>query len=257
MSKQKTVIFDSAKFKTARTELKATIDKFSGIANKIKTGQIGGNDNNGANGGEATPEQVSAALEEVAQTVMEAVQEIKQIDEALPTNGEADQVELGRIEGINNNDDDDDEDNKNGILGGAGHENGDDDDDKNKSDIEFEQLAKKSSKFAKFLSEHEVLVKENLQMKKANLAKEWSMTFPAHLRKAQEESFIKENEEEEDLEKMEAKVQSAKVLVSAYNTEGLINRSRMPSIPHTAKKDTDGQMKTAKQGEGVPFYLRM
>lgn len=253
MSKQKTVIFDSAKLKSARTGLKATIDKFSGIADKIKTGQEG-------NGGQATPEQVSEALEEVAATVMEAVEEIKQINEALPnTEGSdvADELSVGARHNNNNNDEDDDDDN---ILGGRDEgDDDDDDDDKNKSDIEFEQLAKKSSKFAKFFNEHTTLVKENLQMKKANLAKEWAGAFPAHLRKAQEESFIKENEEEEDLEKMEAKVQSAKVLVSAYNTEGLINRSRMPqfTFPHTAK-NTDGQMKTAKQGEGgVPFYLRM
>lgn len=248
MSKQKTVIFDSAKLKTAQTGLKATIDKFSGIADKIKTGQDG-------NGGQATPEQVSQALEEVASTVMEAVEEIKQINEALPNtegNDVADDLNLGGGHNNNNNDEDDDDDN---ILGGRDEGDNDDDDD-NKSDIEFEQLAKKSSKFAKFFNEHTALVKENLTMKKANLAKEWASTFPAHLRKAQEESFIKENEEEEDLEKMEAKVQSAKVLVSAYNTEGLINRSRMPTIPHTAK-NTDGQLKTAKQGEGVPFYLRM
>jgi hypothetical protein len=100
-------------------------------------------------------------------------------------------------------------------------------------------------------------MKENIAMKKANLAKEYASTFPPNMRKTAMDDFEEEFKDEDDLDKMEAKVVTAKSVIQSYHDANMINKSRtnqFSTISHTAKM---GSMKTAKNdGASIPWYMR-
>ena len=213
----------AAKLATARDDFGKSVKKFSKDVDTLKTAM------------DATPEQISEALEDVVETVTEAATQLQQIDEALPGNGEPDE----------------------GIMGGVHDENNENENERTAQDGEPDE---KDDKILKLEEQMGKIMSENLSMKKAGLAKRWANIFPQHLRKAQEDEFMKDHDEDEDLEKMEAKVTAGEVSIKAYQTSGLINRSRTGGyggygpVPQMGK-DT-GKLMTGKATEAVPWNMR-
>jgi len=212
----------AAKLATARDDFGKSVKKFSKDVDTLKTAM------------DATPEQISEALEEVVETVTEAATQLQQIDEALPGNGEPDE----------------------GIMGDTYDENHDE----NERTGQNGEPDEKDDKILKLEEQMGKIMSENLSMKKAGLAKRWASIFPQHLRKAQEDEFMKEHDEDEDLEKMEAKVTAGETSIKAYQTSGLINRSRTGGygsygpVPQMGKDS--GKLQTGKAGEVIPWNMR-
>ena len=186
--------------------------------------------------GEASPEEVVEAFVEQVLPAMEQTKEmVEQIVEAIPADaGEG--MDFTSGEGGDDDDDDDDD----SVLSGVA-----DDPEKEKR---MKDLEEKTAS----------LLKENIQMKKASLAKRHANTYPVNMRKAAEDDFLKENEEEDDLDKLEASITYAEKVVQGYHDANLINKSRVPQSgysQHTAKKT--GKLQTAKNGgQELPWQLR-
>ncbi len=196
--------------------------------------------------GDASPEQVAEALSEKAIPALESVKDLlEEVEEALPVQG-GDEMGLGEEEGGGMGEEEEETD----LLGAKNNKHG-------KSKIEFEQLAK-LPEFQTMQNQLASLKSENLTMKKASLAKRWASLYPQQMRKAMEDEFMEDHKEDEDVEKMEAKISAAEKGISAYHVAGLINRSRAPQtsvyLPHTAK---NGKARTAKDdNQEIPWYMR-
>lgn len=226
----KTLKIDSkklAKLAKARKNFGKVLDSVNKSLTKL-TAQEG-------EGGDASPEEVAEALTESIIPALEQTKDmVEQVTEALPV------TEEGGIMGVEGEGDDDDDDEP-PVLGGKDGED-------EKTDEEKEKDAKIDS-----------IIAENLAMKKANLAQRWGKTFPPNMQKTAQEEFLEENEEEEDLEKMEAKVTSAEKVVKGYHDANLINKSKVPTNGFLAQTAKNGsKLRTASQGRGqsIPWQLR-
>jgi len=185
--------------------------------------------------GEASPEEVAEVLNEQIIPALEQIHEVAQeVTEALPVeqgNGN------GGLEGLGNDHDDDDS-----------FQGGDPDEDKNfmgKDDDEMDPH------FEKLEATVKQLASENATMKKAKMAQQWASNFPPHLRQAQEDEFMKDEDEEEEI--MEAKLKGATAVLKAYTDSGLINkRVGTFGMQHTAK--ATGKLRSAKQE--LPWMMR-
>jgi len=216
----------------ARTKMgKATKLSTAGLE-KIKTAM-----------GEASPEEVAEVLNDQIIPALEQIHEVAQeVTEALP-------VEHGNggngLEGLGGNDHGEDGGDDDSFQGEANEDdlnkmgamhNGEDDE----MDTHFEKLEATVKQLAS----------ENRLMKKAKMAQLWASNFPRHLRQAQEDEFMKEEDEEEEV--MEAKLKGASAVLKAYTDAGMIN-SRTGSFPmHTAKQG----LRTAKRTEPLPWAMR-
>lgn len=225
---------DYAKIKTAKTKLASITDKASKGLTKFKTGNIT----------DASPEDVAEALTEVVVPAIEETMEvISDIVEALPT---------PEGEGL-------------GDLGnGIGDENGNGNGETNLETSVNENIEgqggdpeEQEERIAKLETSQKTLLTENIAMKKASLAKRHAATFPSNMRRAAEDEFLEENEEEEDLELLEAKVSSQEKVVKSYHDANLINKSRTAQFGNmqTAKKNGT-KMHTAKGSQEIPWQLR-
>jgi hypothetical protein len=227
------------KFAKAKLQFASNLDGLSNGITKL-TAMDGG----------VTPEQVSEVLSSEVLPAIEGVKNvIAQIDEALPTaEGEGEMGGLGEPAGepagLGGEED------ETGVL--SAMDDGEDDDEiHTASDAEDAALQKRLQHMeAKMAS----LLRENIGMKKASLSKKYAAQFPIHMRSAMEEKFMEENEDEE-LDAMEAKLATASSVLDAYKTAGLIKKSNIPvgsGTYHTAKNDkTKGG-----QGKAIPWYMR-
>lgn len=238
------VKFDTLKFASVRKNFASNIEGLSKGITKLT-----------AMDGSVTPEQVSQVL---TQEVLPAVQGIEavitQIDEALPTpEGEGDLDNLGNDGtigndhgkgAINHHDDDD----TTGVLSAMGNDH-DDEIHTAKTDAEAAALQKRLQHVEAKLAS---MVQENVNLQRAQLAKLYASTFPPHIRTAMENEFLEENKDEE-VEAMEAKLASASKVFESYKTAGLLKKASMPGIValHTAKMTTKSGTK-----DTIPWYMR-
>ena len=211
--------------------------------------------------GSVTPEQVSQVLtEEILPAIQGAVESITQINEALPTSegeGESSLDNLGNDGEIGNDHGEgmSNQEKEIGVLSAMGDP---DKDDKvhTATDAEDAALQKRlqhmDAKYASIEKQVASVVGENITMKKAKLAKLYASTFPPYIRTAIETEFLKENEDEE-IEAMEAKLASASKVLESYKTAGLLKKASMPNIVtlHTAKMTTKSGDK-----EVIPWQMR-
>ncbi len=174
----------------------------------------------------AQPEDVVKALTEVAvPAIQETMQVVNDIVDALPAEED---TSIGENESEITTD-------ENPITG---------DED---ADSRMKELEEKTAS----------LLKENINMKKASLAKRLANTYPPNMRKAAEDDFMKENEEEDDLDVLEAKVASAEKVVKGYLDANMINKTRTSlATAHTAKLNGRSKMHTAKDGGSLSWALR-
>lgn len=200
----------------------------------------------------ASPEDVAAALTETVVPAIEEIQgTIEEVVEALPV----EEAPLGEGEGLG-------EGIGNGEGGGLGGEGLGEGEEK-PLDASFEnhntQPGYQGAKAGDSVLKQQVatLMKENIAMKKAGLKEQYASAFPPNLKQTAMDEFEEEFKDSEDLDKMEAKVATAKAVVKSYRDANMINKSRTQTATyHTAKME--GTMKTAKNdgGSGVAWYLR-
>ena len=227
--------------KTAKTKFGKSLESINTSITKL-TAQEGG----------ASPDEVSEVLTDQVMPALQQVTEVlAEVSEALPTSdGDGEGLAgLGGLGNDGNNDnggrDDEDDDDRNPLIGSNRSAQDDDDDDKDDKILKLEEQMGS-------------MLKENLTMKKANLTERWGSTFPPTMRKAQEEAFEKDSEDEDDIDKLEAKVATAEATVKAYQTAGLIKK-QTPGyyMQHTAKDSS--RLRTAKNGSGespIPWSMR-
>ena len=211
---------------TAKTKMANATKLSTAGLEKIKTAM-----------GEASPEEVAEVLNEQIIPALEQIHEVAtEVTEALPVEG--DNGGDGGLAGLGNDHDDD-----NSFQG----EGGDDDLNKMGSDNDNED----DQHFQKLEATVKQLATENRAMKKAKMAQQWASNFPPHLRRAQEDEFMKDEDEEEEI--MEAKLKGASAVLKAYTDSGLINR-RVGTfgMQHTAK----ATLRSAKKQEVVPWNMR-
>ena len=236
---QQMVKINTGKFTNVKGQFASNLDKLSSGITQL-TAMDGG----------VTPEQVSEVLSAEVLPAIEGVKNIiAQIDEALPT---ADGGELGGEglggEGLGG------EEPETGVLSAMDDEDTGEGDDEIQtgSDASDAALQKKLQHMEASMN---TLLKENVGMKKASLAKLYASNFPPHMRTAMEAEFLKENEDEE-LDAMEAKLNTASKLVNSYKTAGLLKKSNIPvgsGTYHSAKDTT----KSGSKGQStVPWNMR-
>ena len=245
--KQQMVKFDNIKFAKVRKNFASNIEGLSKGITKLT-----------AMDGAVTPEQVSQVLNEEVLPAIQGVEAvIAQIDEALPTPEDEGRGPLGDLgngegeigndhgEGMMNHDDD-----ETGVL--SANTNDDDDDEMHtaRTDAEAAALQKRLQHVEAKLAS---MVQENVNLQRAKLAKLYASTFPPQIRTAMEHEFLEENKDEE-VEAMEAKLASASKVFESYKTAGLLKKASMPSIVtlHTAKMTT----KSGAEGNQIPWYMR-
>ncbi len=193
----------------------------------------------------ASPEDVAKALTEAAVPAMEEVLSvINDIVEALPVEeGEGLGDGLGDDGGIGDGNGNDDDPLHEGVNENVEGQNGGGDDPR------IKDLEEKTAS----------LLKENINMKKASLAKRLGNTFPGNMRRAAEDEFLKENEEEDDLDILEARVAMAEKVVKGYHDANMINRSKTTQYGNqylqTAKVN-GGKLRTAKGDQEIPWQMR-
>ncbi len=193
--------------------------------------------------GEASPEEVAEVLNDQIIPALEQIHEVAQeVTDALP-------VEHGNgngMEGLGGEDHGNGNGNDDGSFQGEG---GDDDLNKMGANNDDED----DTHFQKLEATVRQLATENATMKRAKMAQQWASNFPPHLRKAQEDEFMEEDEEEEEV--MEAKLQGATAVLKAYTDAGMINR-RVGSFPqqHYAKAGKTS-LRSAKKEE-LPWMMR-
>lgn len=219
--------------------------------------------------GGVTPDQVS---EVIRKEILPAVEGIKnvivQIDEALPTTEDEGLGNEGMLGNEGNGEGEgagmnvESEEDEHGILSANtdGLDEGTNEDDlhtagsnenpKNTDAADAALQKRLQHVEAKLAS----VIGENTQMKKAKLAKLYASHFPSHMRTAMEDEFIKENENEE-VDAMEAKIESVSKVMQSYKTAGLIKKSNIPvgsGLIQTAKNDkTKGGTKVE-----IPWNMR-
>lgn len=116
-----------------------------------------------------------------------------------------------------------------------------------KSELDDDETAKK---IASLTASVDSLMKENLTMKKASLAKEYGTLFPPHMRAAAEKEI---NDSEDDYNMLQAKVAGATKVIKAAKDGGMIK----PPMP--TNFNTYGPLKSAKAEDSktpLPAYLR-
>lgn len=238
------VKINTRKFASVRTKFASNIDGLGKGITKLT-----------AMDGSVTPDQVSEVLTEEVLPAVEGIKNvIAQIDDALPTTEEEGGLGEGLGNGGGEGGNGESEEEETGVLSAMDDE--DEEEVHTASDAEDAALQKRlqhveaslkdtTQKLASVLS-------ENTSMKKAKLAKLYASNFPVHMRQAMEDEFLKENEDEE-IDAMEAKVASSSKVFESYKTAGLLKKASMPSESlRTAKNDkTNGGAE-----EAVPWYMR-
>ena len=245
--KQQMVKINTGKFTKVKSQFASNLDGLSSGITKL-TAMEGG----------VTPEQVSQVLSEEVLPAIEGVKNvIAQIDEALPSadQGMGGGGEEGGLGGLGEAPEEEEETGVLSAMNTDGLDEGEDEDDlmtasdapKN-SDAADAALQKRlqhvEAKLASVLS-------ENFKMKKASLAKKFASVFPPHMRTAMEEEFM---EEDDNLEALEAKLNTASRVVDSYRTANLIKKSNIPVTTQsyrTAKNDQKGGRKGA-----IPWNMR-
>jgi len=235
------VKINTGKFTQVKSQFASNLDGLSSGITKLT-----------AMDGSVTPEQVSQVLSQEVLPAIEGVKNIiAQIDEALPS---AEGEEGGMGGGLG---EPSQEEPETGVLSAMDDNDfGDLDEGEDEDDLLTGSAdAALQRKLQGLTASMATLMKENISMKKASLSKQYASQFPPHLRSAMEDQFLKENEDE-DLEAMEAKLATANSVVTAYKTAGLIKKSNIPvgsGTFYTAKND-----KTTSRGKGavIPFYMR-
>ncbi len=203
---------DIKKLTASRNTIVDLGKKLTAKAKALKTGQNG-------EPGTMSPEEVADIVEQI---IIPAAQEITQaseeVSEGVPTEGTTDTPPPEKIEGQGNNDNN-----------GSEH------------DEEFLR------KIASLEEKVGTLDEENTKMKKGNLAKKYAGLFPEHKR-AQAEKEI--NDSDEDLEKIEAKIDGASKTYTAMVEAGMIKK--------TSGFQTYGSTRMAKAGstEPLPAHMR-
>lgn len=250
--KQQMVKFDTLKFASVRKNFASNIEGLGKGITKLT-----------AMDGSVTPEQVSQVLNEEVLPAIQGVEAvIAQIDEALPTpegEGRGPLGDLGKGDGEIGNDHGEgmmnhhEEEDEKGVLSANMNHDDDDDDDMHtaRTDAEAAALQKRLQHVEAKLAS---MVQENVNLQRAKLAKLYASTFPPQIRTAMEHEFLEENKDEE-VEAMEAKLASASKVFESYKTAGLLKKASMPSIVtlHTAKMTTKSG---TKDTEIIPWYMR-
>lgn len=234
---------------TAKKDLSGVLDN----VNKTLTKLTAQND--------ASPDEVAAALTEAVVPALEKTMSIvESVVNALPTEGDA--IDMGIIG--NGEDNDNNNGNDNEKIGNGEIEIVDDDDDDDDNPLTGKTKTRTGTQDGEPNTDEEdadkqmkeqmaSIINENIIMKKATLAQRWASTFPGNMRKAAEDEFLEENKEEEDLDKLEAKVSSAEKVVKSYLDANMINKAR--GGIHTAKYEKPIQ-RTASGKNTLDWRLR-